>query len=74
MEGPSPRVVTSAGLGDLRFDGSSGEDWVAFDRLTEPWRRREIPILTAVGNHDDWGDLDTVRGHLGTRFPPLDDR
>ena len=56
--------------GDCVFDGSSEEQWAAFDALTEPIRAAGVPAIAALGNHEYW----LGRGgeaHLFARFPHL---
>lgn len=55
-------------LGDLVADGASDSDWRYFDRIMEPLRHKNLPLLLAVGNHDYWGDNRAAMHQLHARF------
>ena len=62
---PDLLVIT----GDCVFDGASGAEWTAFDRLTAPLRATGVPAVSAFGNHEYWGGRDEADAHLFPRFP-----
>jgi Icc-related predicted phosphoesterase len=57
--------------GDLVFAGDSTSDWKTWDTETEPWRKAQIPVYPALGNHDTKGDPQVALGNYFHRFPAL---
>ncbi len=55
--------------GDCVFDGASGAEWGAFDRLTASWRAAGVPVVSAFGNHEYWGGRAAAEAHVFPRFP-----
>jgi 3',5'-cyclic AMP phosphodiesterase CpdA len=60
--------------GDLVFDGAAEGHWAEFDALSAPIRARQIPALTAFGNHEYWEGRVPAERNVFARFPVLDRR
>jgi Icc-related predicted phosphoesterase len=64
-----PDFVTFGG--DIAYNGDKPEDWQVYDRETDIWRKRRIPVYPALGNHDLHGDLTVALNNYFARFPAL---
>lgn len=67
--GVHPRLVIL--LGDSVFDGGSRREWMAFDRLTQPFHSQHVPVLSVAGNHEYWGFGHGDLSQFFLRFPAL---
>ncbi|NQW29824.1 MAG: metallophosphoesterase [Ignavibacteria bacterium] len=63
----NPDLVVT--LGDNVFWGSSDDDWAYFDRLLIPLRKRGIPIMPVLGNHEYFGSISDMYNQIQQRFP-----
>ncbi len=63
----SPRAVVL--LGDLVCFGFRAWEWMPVDRLLQPLRQRETPVLPILGNHDTWAWATRGLRHHRRRFP-----
>lgn len=61
-------------MGDLVFNGASGEHWARLDALTAPLREADIPVLPVLGNHEYWGSDSAALANYFQRFPVLEGR
>ncbi|MBV9479391.1 MAG: metallophosphoesterase [Acidobacteria bacterium] len=57
--------------GDIVYNGYDGDDWKTFDAETSAWRKNQIPVYPALGNHDLHGDPKLALGNYFQRFPDL---
>jgi len=58
-------------LGDMVANGSSQRHWRFFDSVFEEIRKREIPVLPALGNHDYWGLTNLALKRARERFSQM---
>jgi Icc-related predicted phosphoesterase len=58
--------------GDIAYQGADVKDWKVWDRETAVWRKRAIPVLPALGNHDLKGDEKVALANYFARFPQLE--
>lgn len=61
-------------LGDLTTRGSSKKHWQEFDQLHREFRRKKIPYLPTLGNHEFYGNDHEALHHYFRRFPHLEYR
>jgi Icc-related predicted phosphoesterase len=57
--------------GDIVYTGESSKDWQVWDSETAVWRKHNIPVYPAIGNHDLKGNLQTALGNYFARFPDI---
>lgn len=57
--------------GDIVYDGFNTDDWRVWDSETAIWRKKNIPIFPALGNHDLHGDPKVPLDNYFQRFPAL---
>jgi Icc-related predicted phosphoesterase len=57
--------------GDIAYNGYDVNDWKIWDTETAVWRRRDIPVYPALGNHDLHGDQKVALANYFQRFPEL---
>ncbi len=57
--------------GDLPMTGSYPPDWAIFRAETAPWRKQNLRVYPAIGNHEATSDIDKgIRNYLAA-FPYL---
>ncbi|OGP73351.1 MAG: hypothetical protein A2W09_06550, partial [Deltaproteobacteria bacterium RBG_16_50_11] len=61
-------------LGDLTTRGSSKKHWQEFDELHREFRRKKIPYIPTMGNHEFYGNDQEALHHYFRRFPHLEHR
>jgi Icc-related predicted phosphoesterase len=59
--------------GDIVYNGYDKEDWKVWDNETAIWRKKNIPVYPALGNHDLHGDEKVALANYFQRFPDLKD-
>lgn len=59
--------------GDIAYNGNDPNDWRTWDSETAIWKRDNIPVYPAIGNHDLHGELKVALGNYFQRFPELHD-
>jgi len=57
--------------GDIVYNGYDTSDWGVWDSETSIWRRKDIPVYPALGNHDLHGDEKIALNNYFQRFPNL---
>jgi acid phosphatase type 7 len=57
--------------GDVVYVGDDPKDWAVWDAETAAWRRHDIKVYPALGNHDLKGDEKVALGNYFARFPEL---
>lgn len=60
-------------LGDFVCFGSSNDDWNKFDKLAFDIKKKNIPILPVLGNHDYFLNDKKALKNFFSRFPDLDE-
>jgi len=63
-----PSFITISG--DIVNAGDSQNDWAVWDSETAVWRRQNIPVYPALGNHDLKGGEGALSNYF-SRFPQL---
>ncbi len=59
--------------GDITYNGNDGNDWKIWDSETAIWRKDNIPVFPALGNHDLHGNRQIALANYFARFPELKD-
>lgn len=59
--------------GDIVHNGFDANDWKVWDRETQVWRDRKIPVYPALGNHELHGDARIGLANYFRHFPDLKD-
>ncbi|MFZ0761756.1 MAG: metallophosphoesterase [Candidatus Sulfotelmatobacter sp.] len=59
--------------GDIVYNGYDTNDWKVWDSETAIWRKKNIPVYPALGNHDLHGNEKTALRNYFQRFPELRD-
>lgn len=57
--------------GDLTLSGANAQDWNEWDQETAEWKKKQIPVLPVLGNHDVNGGLSGALKNYFDRFPLL---
>jgi Icc-related predicted phosphoesterase len=57
--------------GDIAYNGNDPNDWKIWDAETANWRRHDIPVYPALGNHDLHGNPTVALANYFERFPDL---
>lgn len=57
--------------GDVVYNGNDADDWKVWDAETAIWRKQNIPVYPALGNHDLHGDVKVALHNYFDRFPDL---
>jgi hypothetical protein len=57
--------------GDIVYNGYDKEDWKVWDSETGIWRKKNIPVYPALGNHELHGDEKVALANYFERFPDL---
>ena len=57
--------------GDIVYRGDHADDWQDWDSETSPWRRENLTVYPALGNHDLHGRQSTALANYFQRFPDL---
>jgi acid phosphatase type 7 len=60
--------------GDLPLKGSVSDDYTVFKQETEPWRKANLRVYPALGNHELSGDKVVGLKNWWTTFPELAER
>ena len=57
--------------GDIVYNGFDANDWKVWDRETQVWRDRKIPVYPALGNHELHGNARIGLSNYFRHFPDL---
>jgi Icc-related predicted phosphoesterase len=58
--------------GDVTYNGNDPNDWLVWDKETADWRKQNIAVYPAIGNHEMHGDIKIALSNYFQRFPALD--
>ncbi len=61
-------------LGDLVYQGSDGCHWQEFEEFSREIRKRGIPVMPVLGNHEYYGSNTSALDQFFQRFPHLERR
>ncbi len=59
--------------GDIVYRGAEAADWKVFENETAVWRKNNIPVFPAIGNHELYGNEKTALANYFHHFPDLHD-